>query len=81
MLKKVNLTPAFNNKIEEISMKCIKHGDEIRRVSDEQATEKVKNGWQYCPKSEWKTQVRDANKKPKKAAKKKAKKKAAKKAE
>ena len=41
-------------------MKCIKHGEQIKRVSDEQAFEMVANkGWAYCPKSEWKEKVRD----------------------
>ena len=45
-------------------MKCIKKGDEIRRVSDVDADLKVKvHGWTFAPKSEWKTKVRDANKK------------------
>jgi hypothetical protein len=45
-------------------MKCIKKGDEIRRVSDADANLKVKvHGWVFAPKSEWKTKVRDANKK------------------
>lgn len=36
-------------------MKCIKNGNEVRRVTDEQATEMVAKGsWAYCPKSEWK---------------------------
>jgi LEA14-like dessication related protein len=45
-------------------MKCIKKGDEIRRVSDVDVDIKVKvHGWTFAPKSEWKTKVRDANKK------------------
>jgi hypothetical protein len=45
-------------------MKCIKKGDEIRRVSDQDADNKVKvHGWAFVPKAEWKTKVRDANKK------------------
>ncbi len=44
-------------------MKCIKKGDEIRRVSDQDADLKVKvHGWSFIPKSEWKTKVRDFNK-------------------
>ena len=44
-------------------MKCIKKGDEIRRVSDVDADNKVKvHGWVFVPKSEWKTKVRDFNK-------------------
>jgi hypothetical protein len=45
-------------------MKCIKKDGEIRRVSDVDADLKVKvHGWTFAPKSEWKTKVRDANKK------------------
>ena len=55
-------------------MKCIKHGDAIKRVSDQIAQEHVKGDWSYCSKSEWKALHRDAINKPKKAAKKKAKK-------
>ena len=44
-------------------MKCIKKGSEIRRVSEQEADNKVKvHGWSFVPKSEWKTQVRDFNK-------------------
>lgn len=36
---------------------------EYSRVSDEIADEKIKNeGWKYCPKSEWKINVRDFSK-------------------
>jgi hypothetical protein len=45
-------------------MKCIKKDGEIRRVSDVDADLKVKvHGWTFAPKVEWKTKVRDANKK------------------
>jgi hypothetical protein len=45
-------------------MKCIKKDGEIRRVSDVDADIKVKlHGWSFVPKVEWKTKVRDANKK------------------
>ena len=45
-------------------MKCIKKGDEICRVSDVDADLKVKvHGWTFAPKAEWKTKVRDTNKK------------------
>jgi hypothetical protein len=45
-------------------MKCIKKDGEIRRVSDADADLKVKvHGWTFAPKAEWKTKVRDANKK------------------
>ena len=36
----------------------------IRRLSDEKAKDLVKDGdWLYSPKQQWKTEVRDANKK------------------
>lgn len=36
---------------------------EYRRLSDKIADKKVKNEqWQYCPKSEWKNNVRDYSK-------------------
>ena len=46
-------------------MKCIKSKDgEIRRVKEVEADEKVSRyGWSFVPKSEWKTKVRDINKK------------------
>ena len=39
-------------------MKCIMRGDEIKRVKDETAEDRVKNGWKYCPKELWKELVR-----------------------
>lgn len=37
-------------------MKCIKHGDIIIRVSNEEAARKVRanSGWQYCQKAAYK---------------------------
>jgi hypothetical protein len=36
---------------------------EYRRLSDNIAGDKVRSGdWQYCPKSEWKINVRDYSK-------------------
>jgi len=40
-------------------MKCIINGEEIRKVSNQQAVDMVKNGWAYCPKKLWKEKVRD----------------------
>jgi hypothetical protein len=34
--------------------KCIKKGNTIKRVSNEQAYREVKQGWSFCPRSEWK---------------------------
>ena len=39
-------------------MKCIKKGDEIKRVQDKQALKMIKEGWGYCPKSDWKKKGR-----------------------
>jgi hypothetical protein len=46
-------------------MKCIKNKEgEIRRVKEDEADLKVNQyGWNFVPKSEWKLQVRDLNKK------------------
>ena len=45
-------------------MKTVKKNivGDIRRVKDTEAYQMVKDGWVYCPKSEWK-KLRDANKK------------------
>lgn len=44
-------------------MKCLRNKitDEIRRVSNERAESMIANNdsWSYCPKSYWKTLVRD----------------------
>jgi len=45
-------------------MKTIKRGNEVRRVSEKEAMFFVRNGWNYCPKEEWK-KVRGTNTKPK----------------
>lgn len=47
-------------------MKTIKKDNLIKRYSDERAASLVKEeGWVYTSKSEWKTLVRDINKKTK----------------
>ena len=46
-------------------MKTIKKDEVIKRVSDDKAASLVRDGWSYTSKSEWKTLVRDINKKPK----------------
>lgn len=46
-------------------MKTITKNGEILRVSDKEADQKVKSGWSFTSKSEWK-KIRDANKKSKK---------------
>lgn len=35
-------------------MKTVMLGSDVRRVSDQDAENMVKNGWKYCMKSEWK---------------------------
>jgi len=47
-------------------MKTIKKDEVIKRYSDERAVSLVRTeGWEYTSKLEWKTLVRDINKKPK----------------
>ena len=47
-------------------MKTLKKDGNYVRVIDKEADEKVKYGWAFCPKNEWKTNVRDFGKKTKK---------------
>ena len=35
-------------------MKTIKRNNEIKRVSEKETIFFVRNGWEYCSKSEWK---------------------------
>jgi hypothetical protein len=45
-------------------MKTIKKGLEYKRVNETEAEAFVSvKGWKYCPKNEWKTNIRDFNKK------------------
>lgn len=46
-------------------MKTITRNGEYLRVSEKEADQKVRLGWSFAPKSEWK-KIRDANKKAKK---------------
>jgi len=39
-------------------MKCIKKHGEVKRVTNKEAEEMVKKGWEYCPKREWKEKGR-----------------------
>jgi hypothetical protein len=34
--------------------KCIRKGDEVKRVKDDEAEEFIKKGWKYIPKGEYK---------------------------
>jgi len=44
-------------------MKCIKKHGVIKRIRNNKAILAVEeDGWEYCPKSEWKEKVRDAKK-------------------
>ena len=43
-------------------MKTVKLDGKYRRVNDKEANSLVSEGWSYCSKSEWKTEVRDKNK-------------------
>ena len=47
-------------------MKTLKKDGNYVRVIDKEADEKVKYGWAFCPKNEWKTNVRDFGRKTKK---------------
>ena len=46
-------------------MKTLKRNSEIIRVSDEKVQKHLDMGYNYCPKSEWKKNVRDADRKTK----------------
>ena len=53
-------------------MKTLKKGKSIKRVSDKDAEQQVKSGWNYCSKQEWREKVRDVIvEKPKKKVSKK----------
>ena len=39
-------------------MKTIKLGDQIKRVNEKDAIRLTRGDWNYCPKSEWKENVR-----------------------
>lgn len=43
-------------------MKTIAKDGSYQRLSNQDAEQKVKSGWKYCPKSDWKTNVRDTGK-------------------
>ena len=64
--KTTKLLEELNN-LQELDMKTIKKTTdkniEYSRVSDEIAEKKIRQfGWKYCPKSEWKINVRDFSK-------------------
>ena len=46
-------------------MKCIKKADKVMRVPEHVAEERIKQGWSYCPKHEWKkTGIKETIAKP-----------------
>lgn len=44
-------------------MKTMKFGEEIKRVKEKDVDSFLENGWNYCPKHEWKEKVRKLEKK------------------
>ena len=46
-------------------MKTVSKKEEIERVSESEVDSRIKSGWKFTPKSEWKKKVRDINKKEK----------------
>lgn len=44
-------------------MKTMKKAAEIIRVTNDTVNERLKDGWSFCPKKEWKQKVRDKDKK------------------
>jgi hypothetical protein len=47
-------------------MKTIIKNGKYDRVNDLEAVTRIKTGWSFCPKSEWKKNVRDFEKNDKK---------------
>tara|TARA_R110000796_G_scaffold223035_1_gene339299 strand:- start:244 stop:429 length:186 start_codon:yes stop_codon:yes gene_type:complete len=45
-------------------MKTMRKGEKIVRAEEHQVAHYLKNGYSYCQKNEWKTQVRDAQRTP-----------------
>jgi hypothetical protein len=39
---------------------CVKKGDEVQKVARATVEKLIAQGWNYCPRKEWKTKVRDA---------------------
>lgn len=40
-------------------MKTMKLGDSFIRIAEKDVKTRINGGWNYCPKSEWKKNVRD----------------------
>lgn len=45
------------------NMKCMKLGDSIKRVSEKEVNGLLNQGWNFCSKALWKTEVRGTVKK------------------
>lgn len=47
-------------------MKCVKKGEEIKKVADKETSTLVKDGWVFCPRHEWRKAHpgKDTGKKP-----------------
>ncbi len=39
---------------------CVKKGDEVQKVARATVEKLITQGWNYCPRKEWKAKVRDA---------------------
>lgn len=48
-------------------MKTVTKDGKYARVSDSEAEVRVKSGWSFCSKSDWKKNVRDIDRKEKKS--------------
>lgn len=44
-------------------MRCIKKNTRIQRVTEDEAAKLVEEGWDYCPRSEWKKSKAKTNRK------------------
>ena len=42
------------NQNKEKQMKTVQKGQEVKRVSDAEASDMTKKGWSFCPKAVWK---------------------------
>ena len=45
-------------------MKCIKKGDVIKRVTEDESKKAVKTGWSYIPKTAWKGRNKEEDELP-----------------
>jgi hypothetical protein len=46
---------------------CVRNNKNVKRVRRTEAEVLVQSGWEYCPRSVWKKEVRDVNKAEEKA--------------